>query len=121
MILRIEALNYGCLRYVSQPLQHFHVLVGPNASGKSTFLDVAGLIRDFLTLGLDDAILAREDTIEQKGRASHVDELIFNQTADRFELAVELEIPDGLRKSTVNRSLCHCAIRGRNRKKSGEW
>ena len=78
MIRCIEALNYGCLRYIRQPLQHFHVLVGPNASGKSTFLDVAGLIRDFLTLGLDDAILVREDTIERRGRASHVNELIFN-------------------------------------------
>ena len=59
MIRRIEALNYRCLRFVSQPLQHFHVLVGPNASGKSAFLDVVGLIRDLLTRGLDDAILTR--------------------------------------------------------------
>ena len=98
MIRRIEALNYRCLHYVSQPLEHFHVLVGPNASGKSTFLDVLGLIRDLLTRGLDDAILVREDLIESIGRARRVDELIFNQMADRFELATELEIPDELRK-----------------------
>ena len=102
MIRRIEVLNYRCLHYVSQPLQDFHVLVGPNASGKSTFLDVLGLIRDLLTKGLDDAILAREDLIEPIGRARRVDELIFNQIADRFELAIELEIPDELRKSTEN-------------------
>ena len=60
MIRRIEVLNYRCLRYVSQPLDHFHVLVGPNASGKSTFLDVLGLIRDLLTKGLDDALLASD-------------------------------------------------------------
>ena len=102
MIRRIEALNYRCLRYVSQPLEHFHVLVGPNASGKSTFLDVVGLVRDILTRGLEDAILAREDLIESVGRARSVDELIFNQTADRFELAVELEIPDELHKSKTN-------------------
>ena len=102
MIRRIEALNYRCLRYVSQPLEHFHVLVGPNASGKSTFLDVLGLIRDLLTRGLDDALLAREDLIESIGRARRVDELIFNQIADRFELAIELEIPDELRKSKVH-------------------
>ena len=99
MIRRIEALNYRCLHYVSQPLEHFHVLVGPNASGKSTFLDVLGLVRDLLTKGLDDAILAREDLIESVGRARSVDELIFNQMADRFELAIELEIPDELRRS----------------------
>ncbi|MBI1923929.1 ATP-binding protein [Candidatus Poribacteria bacterium] len=102
MIRRIEALNYRCLRYVSQPLQPFHVLVGPNASGKSTFLDVVGLIRDFLTMGLDDAILAREDVFERRGRASRVDELIFNQMADRFELAIELEIPPDLDQSATN-------------------
>ena len=98
MIRRIEVLNYRCLRYVGQPLGHFHVLVGPNASGKSTFLDVLGLVRDLLTKGLDDAVLAREDSIGSVGRARRVDELIFNQTADRFELAIELEIPDELRK-----------------------
>jgi predicted ATPase len=97
MIRRIEVLNYRCLRYVSQPLEHFHVLVGPNASGKSTFLDVLGLIRDLLTRGLDDAVLAREDLMGSVGRARRVDELIFNQRADQFELAIELEIPDELR------------------------
>lgn len=103
MIRRIEVLNYRCLRYVSQPLDHFHVLVGPNASGKSTFLDVLGLIRDLLTRGLDDAILVREDLIESSGRARRVDELIFNQTADRFELAIELDIPNELRTKAHNR------------------
>ena len=98
MIRRIEVLNYRCLRYISQPLGHFHVLVGPNASGKSTFLDVVGLVRDILTMGLEDAILAREGPAESVGRARSVDELIFNQVAARFELAVELEIPDELRK-----------------------
>ena len=97
MIRRIEALNYRCLRYVSQPLEHFHVLVGPNASGKSTFLDVLGLVRDLLAWGLDDAILAREDLRGSIGRARRVEELIFNQIADRFELAIELEIPNELR------------------------
>ena len=102
MIRRIEALNYRCLHYVSQPLQDFHVLVGPNASGKSTFLDVLGLIRDFLTRGLDNTILSHEGLVQSIGRARHVDELIFNQMADQFELAIELEIPDELRKSTGN-------------------
>ena len=103
MIRRIEALNYRCLRYVSQPLEHLHVLVGPNASGKSTFLDILGLIRDLLTKGLDDAILAREDLVESVGRARRVEELIFNQIADQFELAIELEIPDKLRTKAHDR------------------
>jgi AAA15 family ATPase/GTPase len=39
VITKVEALNYRSLRYVSQELGPFHVLVGANASGKSTFLD----------------------------------------------------------------------------------
>ncbi len=40
MITRIEALNFRCLRYVSQRLGRFHVLVGPNASGKEGATDI---------------------------------------------------------------------------------
>ena len=39
-VTRIEALGFRSLRYVSQRLGPFRVLVGPNASGKSAFLDV---------------------------------------------------------------------------------
>ena len=39
MIRRLQALNYRCLRYVDVPLDRFRVLVGPNASGKSTLFD----------------------------------------------------------------------------------
>lgn len=44
MITSIEALHYRCLKYVSQPLDRFHVLVGPNASGKTTFLDTIAFL-----------------------------------------------------------------------------
>lgn len=98
MISRIDALNYRCLRYVNQPLERFQVLVGPNASGKSSFLDVVALLGDFVRDGLDEAIL--RSPRHPRGRATTVDELIFNQSADRFELAVELRIPRKLRQSS---------------------
>lgn len=44
MICSIEALKFRCLRYVQRPLLPFHVLVGPNASGKTTFLDVVSFL-----------------------------------------------------------------------------
>ena len=45
MIRRIQALNYRCLRYADVRLDRFHVLVGPNASGKSTLFDVVAFPR----------------------------------------------------------------------------
>ncbi|MBL7064446.1 MAG: AAA family ATPase [Anaerolineae bacterium] len=96
MISRIEALNYRCLKYVDQPLERFQVLVGPNASGKSSFLDVVALLGDFVRDGLDEALL--RNPRHPRGRATTVDELIFNQSADRFELVVELRIPQKLRR-----------------------
>ena len=42
----VEVKGYKCLRYISQLLHPFHILVGPNASGKSTFLDVVLFVPD---------------------------------------------------------------------------
>ena len=56
MISLIEALNFRCLRYISQPMGPFHVLVGPNASGKTTFLDVVAFLSDLVSEGLDHAV-----------------------------------------------------------------
>ena len=56
MIRLIEALNYRCLRYIRQPLDSFNVLVGPNASGKTTFLDVVAFLGRMVSDGLEEAI-----------------------------------------------------------------
>jgi len=84
MIRLIEALNYRCLRYVRQPLEEFQILIGPNASGKTTFLDVVGFLSDLLSKGLDEAITERSTDIH---------DLFFLRQGDRFELAVELQVP----------------------------
>lgn len=52
----LEALNYKCLRYIRQELHTFQILVGPNASGKSTFLDVLVFLKDILEEGLQKAV-----------------------------------------------------------------
>ncbi len=84
MITLIEALNYRCLKYVQRPLNPFHVLVGPNASGKTTFLDVIGFLRDLVSKGLDFAL--PEGTPNPQ-------ELLFRRQGDRFELAIEARYP----------------------------
>jgi predicted ATPase len=96
MLRRVIASNFRCLRYVDQPLGPFHVLVGPNASGKSAFFDVIQFSRDLLRHGLQTAVLGGPEGRPAR-RASRVDELIFQQQADLFELVVELTIPEALR------------------------
>ena len=96
MITLIEALNYRCLRYVSRPLGPFHVLVGPNASGKTTFLDVVSFLKDVVSEGLDEAIYNRTDNPE---------DLLFRRQGEAFELAIEARIPDHLRKLTAKPDL----------------
>lgn len=85
MITLIEAKNYRCLQYIRQPLGPFHVLVGPNASGKTTFLDVVAFLKDFLSGGLDEAIV---------NRTQNFSDLIWGRQGDGFELAVEVAARD---------------------------
>lgn len=90
MITLIEARNYRCLQYIHQPLGPFHVLVGPNASGKTTFLDVVAFMGDLVSGGLDDAV---------GNRTQNYNDLIWGREGTGFELAIEASIPDELRKS----------------------
>ncbi len=89
MISRIQALNYRCLSYIDQKIQNFHILVGPNASGKTTFLDVVAFLGDLLSDGLESAIAKRSTDFH---------DLLFCRHGDRFEFAVEWSIPEGRRK-----------------------
>lgn len=85
MLTLIEALDYRCLRYISQPLGPMHVLVGPNASGKTTFLDVVSFLGDLVADGLEAAI---------GKRTRNFADLTWGRNGTRFELAIEARIPD---------------------------
>jgi len=89
MISLIEALNYRCLRYVHQRLGSFHVLVGPNASGKTSFLDVVAFLHQLVAEGLDEAI---------GSRTANFSDLVWWHEEDGFELAVEVRIPEASRR-----------------------
>lgn len=88
MITLVEALNYRCLRYISQPLGPFHVLVGPNASGKTTFLDVIAFLGRLVSDGPDAAI---------EERTQNFYDLVWRGEGISFELAIEARIPENRR------------------------
>jgi predicted ATPase len=94
MITLIEALNFRCLRYVKQPLSRFHVLIGPNASGKTTFLDVVAFLGHLVSAGLDSALSERIDSFQ---------DLVWGRRSDRFELAIEARIPEDRQDALANK------------------
>ncbi|MGB5156907.1 AAA family ATPase [Desulfobacterium sp. N47] len=85
MICSVEALNYRCLRYIKKDLGSFHILVGPNASGKSTFLDVISFLGDVVREGPENAV---------RKRTPNYNDLIWLKKGRFFELAIEMNIPD---------------------------
>lgn len=109
MIALVEALNYRCLRYVRQKLDPFQILVGPNASGKSTFLDVIGFLGDFLREGVIEAVHKRSRDFAP---------LVWMRARKQFEVAVELMIPEGFpRRSKTYKKARYEVDVGFNRKK----
>ena len=86
MIRRIQALNYRCLHHVDVALDRFHVLVGPNAAGKSTLFDVVAFLSDFVSDGLGAAV---------EKRTRNFQDLVWGRpkTGLGFQLAVEFALP----------------------------
>ena len=85
MITLIEAKNFRCLRYIRQQLGPFHVLVGPNASGKTTFLDVVAFLGSLVSNGLETAVGERTRNFQ---------DLLWKRSGSEFELAIEAAIPE---------------------------
>jgi predicted ATPase len=89
VITLIEAKNYRCLHYIRQHLAPFQVLVGPNASGKTTFLDVVSFLGDLVSEGPLEAIGKRTKNFQ---------DLLWWRIGEGFELAVEASIPKNMRE-----------------------
>jgi predicted ATPase len=88
VITLVETLGFRSLRSVRQPLDPFHVLVGPNASGKTTFLDVISFLGSLVLHGPEHAV---------RERTGNFRDLTWRREGLSFELAVEAAIPESLR------------------------
>jgi predicted ATPase len=82
----IEAKRYRCLKDVRQELNPFEILVGANASGKSTFLDVIAFLGDFISDGLEASV---------ESRTTNFHDLVWGRQMSVFEFLIQAQIPPG--------------------------
>jgi len=80
MITRVEAYRFRCLREIKQSLRPFQILVGPNASGKSAFMDVLAFLSTLVSEGLQAAASERSQNFH---------DLVWGRGGYGFRLAVE--------------------------------
>lgn len=96
MIRRIEIKGYRALRDVSVDLDDFQIMIGPNASGKSTFFDAINLVRDILDFGTGRAIFG-DAKLHIPPRAADPRELAWMRGEGDIEIVVYAEIPASVR------------------------
>jgi AAA domain, putative AbiEii toxin, Type IV TA system len=92
----IEVLGLRAIRYARIELNGFQVLVGPNASGKSTLLDALTLVRDVLTVGIDRALRgdARFDVAQ---RVADPRDLTWMRSGDPLEIVLTFDLPEEIK------------------------
>ena len=91
MFTRIQVHHFRSLKIVDQTLGRFQALVGPNASGKTTFLDLLALLSDVMRF--------RGDIPEAVGnRSADFSKLLWKEEGSSFQIAVEAEIPNEIRE-----------------------
>jgi predicted ATPase len=130
MITRIEARNYKCLRKVDVSLRPFEILVGPNGSGKTAFMDVIGFLRDYVSFtvqyavkqradNFQDLVWGREETNFNLGVEAQIpqDRIITTETASytrlRYDLSVRLDVPSEVPVIENEKVVCHDPVRDR--------
>ena len=103
MIRLIEISNFRMLARNRVALSKFHVLVGQNATGKTTFMDVFQFISDVLRNGVREAVESRAPSFfdlcfDPKSPVSFAVEVVLKEPREpssvlRYELEVGLEDP----------------------------
>lgn len=96
MFSRVQTRYFRSLKAVDQTLGPIQALVGPNASGKTTFLDVIALFSDLMRWRGDVRAA-------MQSRSANFEQLLWQGAsegpvhANAFQLAVEAPIPDAVR------------------------
>ena len=94
MFKKVQIARYKCIERADVSLSPFNILIGPNASGKSTFLDGLAFVRDALETDVERAV---------RKRAGSLRELVWSNQADQgFEIALEVKLPDNLRPESYH-------------------
>jgi hypothetical protein len=111
MIRRLQVRGYRALRAVDVELRDFQVLVGPNASGKSTLFDVLLLLRDIIRIvGVDaplEPILRGDATLGLEPRARDPRELTWLRSGAPIEIAVDFELPQSIAQRVAPHDFAH--------------
>lgn len=85
----VQVENYGPLQNVAVSLGRFQVVVGRNATGKTSFFDALAFLQDALRNGVAHACGARA--------RSSFDELLWYRQGGYFQIGVEVNVPVKLR------------------------
>lgn len=120
MITRIEASRYRCFQRLAVDVGSFRVLVGANGSGKTTFLDLPGLLGNLLDAKnvVDAFLLRRQNRPDLPPRAGNLQELIFAGRGSDFSFAVEARLPDEVQTALVGGMVQRMSKRLRERYQS---
>lgn len=89
MFTRIQARGFRSLKEIDVRLGEFHALVGPNGSGKTSFLDVLGFLSDLMRERGDLFAAVQK-------RTTFFQSLLWKGQGDCFDLAVEAKVPEQL-------------------------
>ena len=98
MLTRIEAYTYKCFQKMAVDVAAFNVIAGPNGSGKTTMLDIPGLIGELLdTRRAADPFLRPREVLGP--RAERLANLVHRARGDAFNLIVEARLPQAQRRA----------------------
>lgn len=99
MLTRLEAYRYKCFRQMAVDVSTYNVVAGPNGSGKTTLLDIPGLLGELVSARriADPFLQPRPGSAP---RAERLGALVHRGRGDEFNLAVEAELPDSVRRMT---------------------